>query len=311
MKKAPAKKTTHNKPRVDVYQIVTDRIIAHLEAGVVPWQKPWNASTTGPRNLVSKKPYRGINLFLLACSGFSSPYFVTYKQAGELGGNVKAGEKGLPVVFWKWLDKKAGEGEGEEIEGTAPGKIPLLRYYTVFNIEQTEGIDPAKIPVIEEIDNDVDPIEEAERIIAAMPNRPVMKWEGAQAYYRPSSDVVVLPEMKTFYNSSKYYTTAFHELTHSTGHACRLGRHEKDKNLSFGSQDYSKEELVAEMGAAFLCAEAGIIQDTIENSAAYIQSWLKKLKDDRRMVVFAAAAAQKSAEFILDRENVIEEEKAA
>jgi antirestriction protein ArdC len=173
--------------------------------------------------------------------------------------------------------------------------IPMIRYYKVFNAEQTEGIDYPKPP-----ERDFNPIEEAEKILAGMPNRPAITHGEARAYYRPSEDRVNLPPQGSFTSDEAYYSTLFHELAHATGHASRLDRKEITEVNLFGSHDYSKEELVAEMGSAYLCGASGISPQTIDNQAAYIHGWLRKLRDDQKFVVLAAAKAQKAADYILN-----------
>jgi antirestriction protein ArdC len=263
-----------------------------LQQGTVPWRKPWNAQSNYPKNLISKKDYRGVNVFMLACMPFSSPYWLTFKQAQDKGGNVKRGQKSTPVIFWKWLDKNESDNET-----STNGKIPMLRYYSVFNIEQTEGIEA---PPTNESINTFTPIEIAEQIIAGMPYKPEIKYGGNKASYSPMLDYVKLPEPTTFLSPEEYYSTAFHELTHATGHASRVGRIGVTQTNYFGSHEYSKEELVAEMGAAFLCGHAGIENTIIENSAAYIAGWLKALKNDKTLLIHAAAQAQKAADYILN-----------
>lgn len=283
---------------MDIYQTVSDRIIQLLEAGTCPWKRSWSACSGMPRNLVSKKLYRGIKTFLLSASPYTSPYWVTYKQAQALGGNVKKGVKSTAVVFWKWIDKKDAEGvDTEEINIT--DKVPLLRYYNVFNIDQVEGMTAPPSP--ETIANPFTLIEMADQIIAGMPHRPDIRHGGNEACYGPVLDYVKLPEPKAFQSPEEYYATAYHELVHSTGHASRVGRKGILEFSYFGSHEYSKEELVAEMGAAFLCGVAGIENGTIENSAAYIAGWLKGLKNDKKLLVQAAAQGQKAADYILNR----------
>jgi antirestriction protein ArdC len=213
---------------------------------------------------------------------------VSFKQAKGKGGRVKKGEKGFPVVFWKWVHVKDPESE------SGKKRVPFLRYYTVFNLEQTEGID---IP--EPQTRDFNPIMKAERVIHGMPNAPVIEHNEPRAYYQPSEDVVNMPKANLFQTDEEYYSTLFHELTHSTGHASRLNRDEISKMSPFDSQDYSKEELVAEIGSAFLCGHCGIEPSVIENQAAYIQSWLKQLRSNKKWLVYAAAKAQKAADYIL------------
>lgn len=274
-----------SRPHASVYEIVTSRILAELEKGQVPWRKPWR--TLPPANLISKKPYRGINVFLLALAGFGSQYWLTYRQAQALGGNVRKGEHGAKIVFWKCgrFETETADGETEE------RKSAFLRYYTVFNLEQTEGLRAllALPPAF--------PIESAESIAAGMPNPPAFE-QDSRAAYIPSRDTVTMPSRTAFDSQAEYYSTLFHELTHSTGHAKRLAREGFDTPQKFGSESYSREELIAEMGSAMLCGIAGIEQATINNSAAYLQSWIKRLKADSRLVVSAASAAQKAADYI-------------
>jgi len=279
-----------------VYELITDRIMEKLEQGCVPWHKPWAGNSEYPKNMITKKEYRGINVFTLSCAGYASPYWLTYKQAKELGGNIQKGEKGSPVVFWKWLEKKSDDDETEE-------KIPMLRYYTVFNVCQTEGIDEKKIPALAIKYNELEKIEICEQVIARMPKRPEIVHKEQRAYYRPSNDTLNMPLFESFDDAEKFYSVIFHELTHSTGHQSRLNRKGITEITNFCSKEYSKEELVAEMGAAFLCGHCQIENKTIDNSAAYIKSWLSELHDDKKMVVVAAAQAQKAADFILGIER--------
>jgi antirestriction protein ArdC len=272
-----------------VYEIVTEKILEELESGQIPWEMPWTIEA--PKSLVSGKEYRGINTMLLGLAGFSSPYWLTYKQAIDRGGNVKKGAKGTLIVFWKWLENPRRHDAETDSEDTAKGgRAPLLRYYTVFNVEQCEGIDaPAPRPAVASIDA-------ADQIIAGYQNPPAIA-RGAQAAYSIVSDVVTMPAPECFEKSDEYYSVFFHELTHSTRHTSRLNRGEGKSN-KFGGEEYSKEELVAEMGAAMLCAKAGITS-TVRHSAGYIQNWIQALKNDTRMVVLAAAQAQKAADHIL------------
>ena len=250
---------------------------------------------------VRGKKYQGVNVFMLACSEFSSPYWMTFKQCQDKGGHVIKGSKSTPVIFWKWLDRNDAPSEGEK---STNGKIPMLRFYSVFNIEQTEGITP---PPAEETHNMFDPITRAEEIISAMPMKPDIRFGGGRAYYSPTLDYVQLPQQHTFDTPEELANTTFHECIHATGHANRLGRKGVTETSYFGSHEYSKEELVAEMGAAFLCGYCGIEQMTLENSVAYLQGWLKALKNDRTLLVHAAAAAQKASDFILNIKPTTEE----
>lgn len=286
---------------MNIYEQVTARIMEVLETGTVPWKKPWRSSE-GARNLISNKPYRGINSFLLNCSPYNSPYWMTYRQAKEKGGSVKKGEKSTPVVFWKWLDRKDAP---DEDENSTSGKVPLLRYYNVFNLDQISGI-PA--PVEEQPANAFSPIQQAEQIIKDMPLKPNIMFGGNRAYYSPRLDYIKLPNQDAFKSPEEFYSTAFHELSHATGHASRLGRKGVLEPSYFGSHDYSNEELVAEFGASMLCGFAGIEQHTIENSAAYIQGWLKVLKGDKKLAIIAAGQAQRAVDFILNKQQDAEQQ---
>ncbi|MDA2924023.1 zincin-like metallopeptidase domain-containing protein [Acidobacteria bacterium AH-259-L09] len=279
------------------YEVITNRIIKKLEQGTVPWHQPWSAEM--PKNLISRKEYRGINVFLLGSMGYANPYWMTFKQAKQLGGHVRQGGRSTPVVFWKWLEV---EQENPETGEPETNQIPLLRYYNVFNLDQCEDIPAEKIPPLEN-GRDFHPIKEAEKTVQQMLQPPIIQHRASQAYYRPSSDTVNMPQPELFRSDEEYYSTLFHELTHSTGHQSRLNRLDTDNLAPFGSKDYSQEELVAEMGAAFLCGHCRIENRTIDNSAAYIQGWLRRLRNDKRMVVFAAAQAQKAADFILEKDK--------
>jgi antirestriction protein ArdC len=274
----------------DVYQIITDRIIQLLESGTVPWHQPWKSATQWPQNLVSRKHYRGINTFLLSAARYASPYWLTMRQVNLLGGKVKKGEKAFPVVFWKIFRE---EGENDEIK-----RVPFLRYYSVFNVAQCEGINT---PTIEVAGNpNFEPIARCEQVVSEMPKRPVINHAHDRACYHPSLDTVTMPEAKLFKSGEHYYSTLFHELVHATGHVSRLNRKEVAEPDKFGTDPYSREELVAEMGAAFMCGHCDIENHTVEYSASYIQHWLERLKGDRKLVVLAAAQAQKACDFILD-----------
>ena len=279
-----------------VYDLINDRIMQLLEQGTVPWRKTWNAASNQPMNLISKKEYCGINVFILACQEYSSPYWLTFKQVQDKGGHVIKGSKSCPVIFWKWLDKKeAGSDDADTV--TVNGKIPMLRYYLVFNLQQTEGIEPP--PTTETITNTFTPIERAEQIISNMPLRPEIKYGGNSASYSPTWDVVKMPVREAFESSEEFYSTLYHELSHATGHQKRIGRKGILEPSYFGSHEYSKEELCSEMSAAFLCGHSGI-ERTIENSAAYIQGWLKALKNDKKLLIMAASQGQKAADYILN-----------
>lgn len=277
-----------------IYEMITERIVEMLERGTVPWSMPWTGGPSGsaPANLDSKRAYNGINHFLLLAMGRSSSYWVTYNQAKKMGGQVRKGEKGTPVIFWKQIEVEEEEN-GKKIKK----KIPMLRYYTVFNLEQIDGIEAPDAP--EPVKNDFRPIEKAERIFNSMPQAPEIAHNEPRAYYSPKRDTINLPKPELFRSNEEYYSAAFHEMVHSTGHESRLNRRPSTEIRSFGDREYSKEELVAEMGAAYLCAHAGIENATINNSAAYIDGWINVLKGSPKMAIHAAGAAQKAANFIL------------
>lgn len=277
----------------DIYQAVTDRIIALLEQGTAPWKKPWSSAQGGaPKNLVSKREYSGINWFMLGCQGYEAPYWLTFKQAKERGGHVRKGEKGSLAIFWKAYQK---ESENDEEK---PATIPVLRHYTVFNVEQCEGVDYPREEIPEWPENER--INRAETIQLCMPRRPHVVCRGGRACYSPIDDTVTVPELKRFEKPEEYYSALFHELAHSTGHESRLAREGITNTHFFGDELYSKEELIAEMTSAFICAHCGIDTATIENSAAYIQGWIKALKGDKKLAITAGAAAQKAANYILN-----------
>jgi antirestriction protein ArdC len=276
---------------MNVYEIITEQIMEKLRQGDIPWHRPW-AGGEPPKNLASKRPYSGINVWLLASTHYASPYWVSYKQAQDLGGNVRAGEHSTMVVFWKQLevkDKETGEME----------TVPMLRYYRVFNVAQCDGLE-SKIPQHEKRP-DFQPISECERIVDGMPNKPAINTGEPRAFYHTRLDYVNMPDKQTFDNEQGFYSVLFHELTHSTGHTSRLGRKTVTEATHFGSPSYSREELVAEMGAAYLCGISSIMNKTIDNSAAYIQGWLKHLASDPKAVVLAAAQAQRAADYILGK----------
>lgn len=279
------------------YEIMTEKIVKMVEeSGMLPWQRPWNVTDRVPANLERPdKPYRGINFWVLLMHGYTSPFWATYNQVKRLGGHVKKGEKGTMVVFWKIKTKE--DRDTGDIK-----KTPILRYYYVFNLEQTTGIPEEKIPAVTETPKlDFEPIEACEKILKDMPiPMKIVNHGFDRATYSPYLDKITMPNKEDFKSVEEYYSTLFHELSHATGHETRCNR--KDAFGSyFGKEKYSKEELVAEMSSCFLCNTAGIENKVIDNSAAYIKGWLSKLKNDPRMLIFAASAAEKAADYILDR----------
>ena len=296
-----------------VYEVITSRILDMLSQGRIPWRRPWKAiRATGsqrPRNLVTGLPYRNANWFLLSMLQFDgAPLFLTFKQALALGGSVRKGQQGFPVIFWKLQEVR--EDQAEKPEDVGKKKIPILRYYTVFHVSQCDRIKLPEQPQIP-APAEFDPIADAEAIWEAMPQRPALGYGGDRACYSPVWDEIKMPPRKTFPTAEGFYETLFHEAGHSTGHASRLNRKEITGGIYFGSQDYSMEELIAELTAAFLCAEAGIDQPVLTNQVAYLQSWLEKLTKDPSAFVTAAGRAQKAADFILDRKAAEKPEEAA
>ncbi len=291
-------------PGNDVYSIVTGRIIEHLKKGTVPWRQPWTEAGI-PRNLISQRPYRGINVMLLAMLGYEQNLFLTFKQVRDLGGSVKRGEHSHMVVYWNYVERHQAQVErndGTPLEHMAK-KVPMLRYYAVFNVSQCDGL-PGKYLLKEE--NTWAPFESCDEIIDKMPSKPKVTHKEQKAYYDPLKDIVNMPKYNTFARPEAYYATFFHELVHSTGHRSRLDRKDVLQMSEFGSESYSHEELVAEIGTCYLQSYVGITSE-FEQSAAYIQSWLSKLKNDARFIFSASTQAQKATDFILNAQEVKED----
>lgn len=288
---------------MNIYETITQQIIEQLEQGTVPWRRPWRTRGV-PRNLSSLKPYRGINVWLLLSRPYTSPYWLTFKQANEIGGTVRKGEKGTTVVFWKFPDERTGE----EVDTHSDRKhaAPFVRTYTVFNSEQcclpqslTERLATPEPQPFESITA-------CEQIIANMPQRPTIEHGGDRAYYLPMLDTVHVPHPSQFISIEEYFSTVFHELTHSSGSLNRLARPGVVDAAAFASHTYCKEELVAEFGAAYLCGMSGIAPQTLDNSAAYIAHWVERLHKDKSLVIQAASQAQRAVDFILGKTPVSE-----
>lgn len=289
--------------KLDVYQMVTDRIIEALEQGTIPWFKTWQGLGS-PKNYVTKHVYSGINALITNLSPYDIPCFLTLKQANELGGKVRKGSRSLPIVYWTVSYKdENGKFYGEEINSEEEGrdmpnvqKLFLARYYQVFNIADVEGVD-FNLPFL---DYDFDPIPTCEQMIDHMPDAPEIRFGGNNAYYVPSKDYVKVPFKAQFNTPEDYYFTLFHELVHSTGHEKRLNRPGIMEKTKFGDIEYSQEELIAEIGASFLSAIAGIENPAlVENSHAYIAGWLGKLRDDKQFVFKATKEAKKAVECVV------------
>jgi antirestriction protein ArdC len=291
-----------NTNKIDIYQEITDKIISSLEDGFIPWRKPWNAKNSGnspfQNNFVSKEDYRGANQWLLEVvahkENYASKHWLTFKQCKALGGNVKKGEKGTRIAFWKFFDSK------EVLEDGTNKRIPMAKHYTVFNADQCEKLPERTQNTCKEFK----PIEEAEKLSSQCQKKLAIEVRegGARAFYSPTTDYIQMPLKTSFESPEGYYSTLFHEMTHSTGHKSRLNREGFEGKHYFGDAVYSKEELVAEMGASYLSALAGISQETIENSSAYIASWLQKLRNDKKFVIQASSHAQKSCDYLLGKE---------
>jgi antirestriction protein ArdC len=274
---------------------VTDRIVALLKAGTIPWRKPWSCAGFGgmPRNAITGRAYSGVNVLLLwaraEANAYTSPTWLTYKQASEAGGYVRKGERGETIIFVSYVEAKA-----EREPGKPPRMIPFLKAYTVFNVAQCEGLASAPAPT--PATAPADRIAIADEFIAA--TGASIRHGGGQAFYRPSEDTITLPPFETFSAPNAYYATAFHELTHWTNAPSRLDRGSRI-GRKFGDAAYSAEELVAELGSAFACAEFGFDNDVIENSAAYIAHWIAFLTEaPEGAIVTAASLASKAVEFL-------------
>lgn len=276
-----------------IYKIVTDKIIEKLENGTVPWQKTWKSEN--PSNFVSNIAYRGINTILLSMQDFESSYWLTFKQVKELSGWVKKDEHSTIVVFWKPIVNS----RNASLDETTADVHFLLRYYNVFNLEQVELPDEILTKRIQAPKNEVKP--NAESIIAGYRKPPAIVINNAISCprYLPRIDRVETLSIDSFSNAESYYASLFHELVHSTGSSERLNRKGITEPIHFGSKKYSTEELIAEMGASFLCSMSGI-ENAIDNQASYIENWLSVLNNDKRMVLIAASQAQKAVDWIVN-----------
>ena len=296
----------------DVYTRITDQVVAELEKGVKPWLKPWSAEHAAGRITrplrFNAVPYQGINVLMLwsaaVASGYAAPIWMTFRQAKELGGHVRKGEKGQLVVYADRIRRtERDEATGEEAER----EIPFMKGYTVFNAEQIEGL-PAQYTALAEPRLDpVERIERAEEFFAALGAD--IRHGGNQAFYALGGDYVQMPPFESFRDAESYYATLAHEAAHWTRHASRLDRDFGRKR--WGDEGYAMEELVAELGAAFVSADLDLTPEPREDHASYIASWLKVLKDDKRAIFSAAGHAQRAADFMQARQEKQAEEVAA
>ena len=298
--------------KTNVYQIVTDRIVEQMSKGIIPWRQPWNrVGQAFALNYVTRRPYSALNCMLLGKQG----EYLTWKQIQTLGGKLKKGSKSKFVVFFDMIrikdDKKAIVKDSETEQTETSGKtekdtkvIPLLKYYNVFHVDDVEGIE-SRISEDKPVESNVKPVEEAERVIAGYLDREstlrfVNDSPSNKAYYSPMQDMVVVPMISQYKVADEYYSTAFHELTHSTLKKSRCNREMTGAIAAFGSENYSREELVAEIGAAMLCNTCGLdAESAFRNSVAYIQSWASMLKSDPKAIVWASTRAEKASKYIL------------
>lgn len=299
---------SNNESTKDLYQEVTDRIVEALEGGVVPWVKPWDANQAAgagmPVNAATNRPYHGVNVMLLwmqeVTQGYSTSRWMTFKQAQAAGGAVRKGEKSTLAVFFKPIERQKTDRDGKPVtdeKGEPVMKtVPILRAFKLFNVDQIDDLEDRYrgVPTGEAPESTFTPIEAAESVLES--SGALIRHGGNRAFYAPGPDYVQLPPKESFREEAGYYATALHELTHWTGHESRLVREGVVEMDHFGSERYAFEELVAELGAAFLCAEIGIQGDL--RHEGYIGSWIRKLKEDKRAIFRAASQARKAAEFL-------------
>lgn len=284
--------------RTDVYTRVTSHIVAELERGVRPWLKPWNAENAAGRITRplrhSGQPYQGINILMLWASAemqaYSCPFWLTFQQAKQLGGHVKKGEHGSPVVYASTFKKKEQTDDGSETEA----EIPFLKEYTVFNAEQCEGLPGHYYTLAEPPTETIERIKHVEAYFAN--TKADIRTGGNRAYYAMEADFVQMPPLETFRDAEAHAATLAHEMTHWTRHQTRLNREFGRKR--WGDEGYAMEELVAELGSAFLCADLKITPEIRDDHAAYVAEWLKVLKDDKRAIFSAASHASKAVEYL-------------
>lgn len=280
---------------MNLYETVTNTIVESLNRGVVPWRKPWDTGASVPVNALSNRPYRGVNLFLLAMTPFTDHRWLTFHQVKERGGSIRKGEKSTIVIFWKmWEAKSAADEKGKQ--------IPLLKYYRVFNASQCEGLNLSELERPESRSKP-ERIDVADSLIRTMPDPPRIDETGTAAWYRPGEDLVTVPPMERFTSPDSFYATLFHELGHATGHAKRLARQGVTESVLFGSGEYGREELIAELTSAFCCASCALDNSLTEDSASYIKGWLSVLKADSKALIIASAQAQRAADYILQCQN--------
>jgi antirestriction protein ArdC len=279
------------------YSALTARILEALEQGTAPWRKPWHSTSGVPTNGLTRRQYRGINVLLLSLTRYRDHRWLTFRQALEIGGSVRRGERSTEVVFWKPVEaRKPDDGE----EGDPKKSFPVIRTYKVFNAEQCDGLRLAGIQLDVE-QRHVDRIPRAEGVLRHMPDPPSVRMREGSAWYAPDADLVGIPPIDSFFSADSYYATLFHELGHATGHPRRLARPGLAETARFGSADYGREELVAELASAFVCAAVGLDNSLVEDSASYVAGWLKALRNDQKAAVVAAGQAQRAADWMLGK----------
>lgn len=272
-----------------IVEMVNEKIIAQLEKGEIPWRKPWNGIDARPVSRATGKPYRGINRFTL-----DPGEYLAFRQVKELGGSVNKGEHGHIVVFWKLVDVQHNDQADNQEESRK--KIPYLRYYTVFEVSQCTGIERKFAPIPKE---EGEIIESAENVLNAWTQCRIDYKPGDRASYSPLFDRITLPMRAQFHSPEEFYGTAWHEMAHATGHSSRLKREHGAEAYHFGSPEYAREELIAELGSACVCQSIGLDNSTLTNTAAYCQSWLRALENDKNLILASMGKAEKAAEYIL------------
>lgn len=279
---------------MSIYEMVTDRILEELEKGTVPWRRPWSI-VGGAYNRISGKPYSLLNQLLLQHYG----EYATFNQWSKLGGKIRKGEHSECIVFWKWPEKEEEKTAESDDSEPKERQKPILKYYRVFHISQVDGIEP--LPTTQKT-FETEPIESAKALFESYVSREHIHVEqdfSNRAFYSPVSDGIHLPKIEQYENAEEYYSTCFHEAVHSTGHRNRLNR-AGIQTVRYGSETYSKEELIAEIGSAFLLQHLGIsTEKSFRNSSAYIDGWLKALRSDKRLIVTASGQAEKATKYIL------------
>jgi antirestriction protein ArdC len=281
--------------KADAYQLITDRILEKMAGGQLPWQKPWH--TLGqPRNFLTGHVYTGVNAFLLHFLSEGRPLFVTFRQAQKLGGYIRRGAKGLPIIFYNVVEKARKDGLPGEVD-----RLPFATYSTGFNVTDVEGV---TLPLPAAGDGQFAPLAAAEALVMSWVERPRLVHYEQRVYYVPDQDYVNMPRFSSFRSAEHYYQVLFHELTHATGHSRRLNRPDLAENMATkGAAGYAREELTAETGAAILCGAAGLNPAvTDDTTAAYLRYWVEQLRGDKKLVVQAASLAQQAANLILGYE---------